>query len=229
MPADVVENLLSLQKIGACTLRTDCSVSILIAFANAVVVISLIQCAMPLSCQASAASASTVGGGQIHQQAFGDHERRRRACGRVDGAPLRGVVQVRRDTLAAASGCLRRHQRILVIQHVREIDFDPPQVRRKFEPPRPRIETAAHAENRRDRFGCQRLQQQLIHKTAAHADPEAHHFGLRQPPEHRHTALARQPRREWIVHEAVRGLGFERPARGYHEGCVADVGDFAVR
>ncbi|SPE31232.1 hypothetical protein SBA3_1760003 [Candidatus Sulfopaludibacter sp. SbA3] len=50
-----------------------------------------------------------------------------------------------------------------------------------------------------------------------------------QCPEHRQTALTRQPGREWIMHEAVLALGIERPARSYHEGCVADVGNFAVR
>jgi hypothetical protein len=49
-----------------------------------------------------------------------------------------------------------------------------------------------------------------------------------QPLEYRHTALAREPRREWIVDEAVRCLGLERPARSHHEGGVADVGDFAL-
>jgi hypothetical protein len=31
------------------------------------------------------------------------------------------------------------------------------------------------------------------------------------------------------VHEAVRGLGFESPAGGYHQGGIADMSDFAVR
>jgi hypothetical protein len=111
----------------------------------------------------------------------------------------------------------------------REIDFDPAEIRRHFEPPRPRVETAAQAKNRRNLSRCQRVQQQLIDKSAAHAYPEAHHFGLRQGVEHRHTALARQSRREWIPHKAIRSIEFERPARRHHAGGIADVRNFALR
>lgn len=167
-------------------------------------------------------------GWQVQEQAFCDHQRWSRTRRFVHCAPLCRIVQIDRERLAPAAGCLAGHQLVLVVEYAGEVDFDPAQVGREVEAPRPRVETATDAQHGRDRVCRQRFQQQLIDKTGANGESEAHHRGMRQRVKDGHTALSGQPRRERIAHEGVLQLGFERAAGGYHEGRVADVGDFAA-
>ena len=75
--------------------------------------------------------------------------------------PLLTVVDVRDEAFAAAARRLAGHEPVFIVEHAGEVDFDPAEVSREFEAPRPRVEAASHRKDGADRLRRQSLVKQL--------------------------------------------------------------------
>ena len=165
------------------------------------------------------------GSGEIHQQAFGDHQRGAVAGGGEHALAFGRITDVGGEALAAALGGDGRHDGILVVEHGRKIDFDPAQGRGKFQPPGARVEAGADAEHGGDAVRRYSFGHKPVEETAAHADSEAHQVQTREGARDAHAAASGQLRGEGVADQAIGTFRLHGAAGGGHQRGVADVAD----
>src|SRR5262249_28231615 len=106
-----------------------------------------------------------------------------------------------------------------------KIGLDPPQVRRKLQPPRTSIEPGSYAQHGLDAFPRDGLNNQVIQEASANANSETNQLPAGDAVQNRIAARPGKSLGRRIAHQSVGARRFYGAAGGHHEGGVADMLD----